>query len=136
VTFPRNYPLLLNNQFILVEIVLLVPQVDDTSIQWITLKWNMTFKEAVKNIVDAVPCNNVPRQPTLAYRLSSATAKTPFVTLKTGEDWEGLREMIILAEKKSKGKAPARIPVNIELGPNGVSFISFFYGIYLASLSI
>lgn len=114
---------------ILVEIVLLVPQVDDMSIQRLMLRWNTMFKEAVKNIVEAIPCNNVPCQPTLAYRLSSATAKTPFVTLKTGEDWEGLREMILLAEggKKLKGKAPAGIPVNIELGPNGVSMIYFLW---------
>ena len=90
-----------------------------------------TFTSAVNAILMAVPCN-IPWQPILAYKLSSAAAKIPYVTLKMDEDWDGLQETIILAEggKKLKGQSP--ILVNIELGPSGVSTIYFLHDIYSA----
>ena len=128
----RPHSLPSTSLIIFVEIVLLVPQVEDTSIQRITLQWDTTFKSAVNAILTAVPCIDIPRRPILAYKLSSAAAKIPYVTLKTDEDWDGLRETIILAEggKKSKGQSP--IPVNIELGPSGVSTNYSLHDVYSA----
>lgn len=112
--------------------MLLVLQVEDTSIQRITLQWDTTFKLAVNAILMAVPCIDIPQRPILAYKLSSAAVKIPFVTLKTDEDWDGLRETIILAEGGKKLKGQSLIPVNIELGPSGVSLIYFLHNVYSA----
>ena len=90
-----------------------------------------TFTSAVNAILTAVPCN-IPWQPILAYKLSSAAAKIPYVTLKTDEDWDGLQETIILVEGGKKSKGQSLILVNIELGPSGVSTIYFLHDIYSA----
>lgn len=123
-----------------VGVVLLVPQADSDAIQRVNIDWYIAFEELVETIHETIPCTDVKKKPILSYKLASAPPKSSPYALKTSEDWEGCREMI-LEEVASKAKkcgaagASATVPavqVTIELGPKNVSA---FLSVSIGSLS-
>ncbi|PPQ84101.1 hypothetical protein CVT24_002276 [Panaeolus cyanescens] len=110
------------------NIPLLIPQADSDSIRRITVEWDASFDTVVSTIHWAIPCVQVALKPVLSYKLASASAKTPAVTLQSSDDWDGCRDMLkeVMFSKTKRGSAGSKSsdgdltapPLAIDLGPS------------------
>lgn len=71
------------------------------------------FDEVLQLFQETIGCVVLKRQPVLSYRLSSATAKSDSINLKTESDWEGCLEDVEREQVKETG---ASVPVNLVVG--------------------
>ncbi|KAF5323809.1 hypothetical protein D9619_012983 [Psilocybe cf. subviscida] len=66
----------------------------------------------------AIPCIDVKVKPTLSYKLESASARSPFVSLESSDDWRAcIRNIEDSFASKKKKSSSALVTVTIELGP-------------------
>ncbi|CAK5278990.1 unnamed protein product [Mycena citricolor] len=96
------------------KLVLMVPRLNTEGTQRIILAHNTSFIEALKTIHMTVGCVDVAVKPTLAYKLSTMTAKEPPVSLASQMDWEGCLDDVLEAEKGGKRS----VKVTIIIGPD------------------
>ncbi|KAF4574498.1 hypothetical protein EYR36_005839 [Pleurotus pulmonarius] len=100
------------------NIILLVPEPTSEATQRISLDSETPFLSVLNQIHEVLGCAGITRKPDLAYKLSTAAAKSSPITLRTSADWDGLLETLLAAEAKKKptrGKnaVPVTIPVTI-----------------------
>lgn len=95
------------------EVIFFVPIGTGDGTQQITLTHATTFDEALQLFQETIGCIGLKRQPVLSYRLSTATAKSDWINLKTESDWEGCLEDV---EREQVKKKEVSVPVNLVVG--------------------
>ncbi|KAJ7663360.1 hypothetical protein DFH06DRAFT_1324830 [Mycena polygramma] len=94
-------------------IVLMVPEATSEGSQRLSIQSSTGFEDALELIHETIGCVGLPRQPTLAYKLSTATKSAPAVNLRTQADWNGL-----LADVLAKVTTKKDISVTILVLPD------------------
>ncbi|KAJ7122385.1 hypothetical protein C8R44DRAFT_981519 [Mycena epipterygia] len=99
-----------------IDIVFMIPEALSNGNQRVSITSSTSFEDAVEKIHETIGCVSVSRKPTLAYKLSTSTAKVPAVNLRTNDDWAGL-----ITDVKKKITAKKDLSVTIEVLPDNMS---------------
>ncbi|KAJ7026054.1 hypothetical protein C8F04DRAFT_1126520 [Mycena alexandri] len=100
-----------------IVLVFMIPAATSEGNQRVSITNSTTFEDAREVMYETIGCVTIPRKPTLAYKLSSSTVKTPTINLQTDDDWSGL-----ITDATAKVKAKKDVSVMITVLPENYMF--------------